>query len=49
MNVVNYKKLINPILKYYIQDAVDTKKQIIYKIEYDKNSNVNKYEIRKNN
>ena len=33
MNLDDYKKLINPILNYYISDAVDTKKKIIYKVE----------------
>jgi hypothetical protein len=42
MNLVNYKKLINPILKYYISDAVNTKEKIIYKVEYDEKSRLNK-------
>ena len=32
MNLVDYKKLINPILKYYISDAVDTKKRLYKRI-----------------
>jgi hypothetical protein len=42
MNLVNYKKLINPILKYYISDAVNTKEKIIYKVEYHEKYTLNK-------